>query len=258
MPRPHTPTSLPGCASLSLRDTNPALVDLTRAPGRVELSGRVLTNWWAKNTGLLRDELGLAEGSTVLLRAAASWRTVPLVLAALGLGATVIEAPPDAAGSSPAGTAPHAVRAAEVDLVIADSLADEDTLTASELLAVATEPLAFEFPEPLPAWATDHAAQVRAQPDAFELDPGAAGEARWAVSGSEGSLAQLEERAAAEAAAGAAGAVSSLSSDAGVLAAVAQLLAAGEGSVVLHAGPAPEERVVQQERITRAGGLTLR
>ncbi|MGO2633841.1 MAG: TIGR03089 family protein, partial [Galactobacter sp.] len=140
----------------------PLLVDASRPPARVELSGRVLANWWAKDLGLLSTEFSLGPGDRVEVRAAASWRTIPLVLAALTLGATVSEGTTD----------PE-----DADLVMADRL-DDEVLAAPEVLAVATEPLALDFGTALPAGVVDHAAEVRAYPDQPMFDASAAASSR--------------------------------------------------------------------------------
>jgi uncharacterized protein (TIGR03089 family) len=219
-------------------DPRPLLVDAGSAPARVELSGRVLANWWAKDLGLLSSEFGLGPGEHVEFRAAASWRSIPLALAALTLGATVTEA----------AVAPH-----EADLVIADHL-DDTILAAPEVLAVATEPLALDFGQPLPAGVVDHAAEVRAYPDQPVFDASAAASCRFSPRPGAEPTADLAWAAQAAQTTSGTGDVVALPRDAGVLSAALQVLAAGgTGHVVLHPGQAPTASLAGQEGITRQG-----
>lgn len=225
---------------LTRRGANPRplLVDASLPPARVELSGRVLANWWAKDLGLLSTEFSVGPGDQVEIRAAASWRTVPLVLAALTLGATVSE---------------EAVDPGDADLVITDHL-DDVVLAAPEVLAVATGPLALDFGADLPAGVVDHAAEVRAYPDQPMFDASAAASGRFSPARGEAPAADLAGLAEAADASSGLDQVVSLSRDHGVLVAAAQVLAAGgTGHVVLHSGAAPEERLVTQEGISVAG-----
>ncbi|MGO3152519.1 MAG: TIGR03089 family protein [Galactobacter sp.] len=225
---------------LTRRDGSPRplLVDASLPPARVELSGRVLANWWAKNLGLLSTEFSLSPGDRVEFQAAASWRTVPLALAALTLGATVSE---------------NSVEAADTDLVITDHL-DDKILAAPEVLAVATEPLALHFGTALPAGVVDHAAEVRAHPDQPMFDASAAASSRLSPVPGEEPTAGLDWLADAAHRSSGMDQVVSLSTGHGVLAAAIQVLAAGEtGHVVLHAGATPDERLAAQEGITATG-----
>lgn len=242
------PVSLSAWAHARVASTSPALTDVTCPPARVELSGRVLVNWWAKDVGLLENEFSLGPGMRVLFRTPSHWRTVPLVLAALSLGATVLESSQISAG--------------DVDLLITHEPTAGDALEAPELLAVTLETLAVDFGSALPAGVVDHASEVRGYPDQLDLREALASQARWAhgpgTEHSQGTLSEFLVSAAAEGAAGAAAATTSLPADSGVLLATAQLLAAGSaGSLVLHDGAAPAPTLSAQERITRAGGVAL-
>lgn len=246
-PHPGTPALL-DWASARVASTAPALTDLSLPPARVELSGRVLVNWWAKDLGLLRDEFSLGPGSRVLFRTPAHWRTLPLALAALSLGATVLES----ATESPA----------DVELLVTHEPSAPGALEAPEILAVTLETLAADFGSALPAGVVDHAAEVRMYPDRLEASAGEAAQAEWAChtasSNAQGTISELLGISSEEAAAGADGGTTSMSVEAGLLVAVAQLLATGaHGSLVLHDGPVPTPSVTAQERITRAGGLRL-
>lgn len=242
------PASLGTWASARAASTSPALTDVSRPPARVELSGRVLVNWWAKDLGLLENEFSLEPGMRVLFRTPAHWRTLPLVLAALSLGATVLES--------------GDIAAADVDLLITDQPTAADALDAPEILAVTLQTLAVDFGSALPAGVIDHAAEVRGYPDRLDLQEATASQARWVAGAgtahSQGTLSEFLALAAAEGAAGAASATTSLPAASGALLATAQLLAAGSaGSVVLHDGAAPAEALSAQERITRTGGVAL-
>lgn len=249
MTRHTSPTSLLGWAASRSRSTRPALVDVSAPPARIELSGRVLVNWWAKNVGLLRDELGLGPGGVVLLQLPASWRSVPLALAALSLGATVVE-----------DTADHGPE--RVDLLITDAPGAPGspapaTVEAGEVLAVASQPLAMDFGAPLPVGVLDHAAEVRAQPDHLDLSPEETAEAGFGRGLTTGTLEDLEALAAREAQV-AEGTVSSIPAERGVLAALAELLATGEaGALLLHAGDELDASTAAQERVTATGGIRL-
>lgn len=211
----------------------PLLVDVSGPTSRVELSGRVLGNWWAKNVGLLETEFSLSPGDLVVFTAAATWRTLPLALAALTLGAEVVE---DEEAS------------AEADLLVADTL-DDAALQAPEILAVATAPLALDFGEPLPAGVVDHAAEVRSQPDQPQFDPSAAGQARWRTTDAAGDLSALQEAVASRTGER----VASVPRARGVVDAVVQVLAAGaDGHVLLHDGEVPDAATAAQEGVTGA------
>lgn len=249
VPTNHAATaSLGTWATARAASTSPALTDVSRPPARVELSGRVLVNWWAKDVGLLENEFSLGPGVLVLFRTPAHWRTLPLALAALSLGATVLDS--------------RDISAADVDLLITHQPNAGDALDAPELLAVTLETLAVDFGSTLPAGAIDHAAEVRGYPDRLDLVEVTAAKARWSLGAdtehSQGTLSEFLALAAAEGASGASAATSSLPASSGVLIATAQLLAAGSGgSLVLHDGSEPAATLSAQERITRQGGVAL-
>jgi uncharacterized protein (TIGR03089 family) len=211
--------------------TSPSLVDLSLPDARVELSGRVLVNWWAKNAGLLESEFGVGPGTRVAVEAPAHWRVLPIVLAALSLGATV-------------GT--HELPGAEVLVTTRpDSAAAHE---APELLAVTTAALAVAFGHPLPPHAIDHAAEVRAQPDRLMLTPARAEAGSWEHDGASLTLAGL--LASGEPGEGE---VRELDVERGLLAAVVALARSGEtGSVVLAPRGGLSERLRAQERVTRS------
>ncbi|WP_156961798.1 TIGR03089 family protein [Pseudoglutamicibacter albus] len=195
-PSPHTPPlhdeslelRIPQALSLIAERgtaTTPLLVDRTRGH-RIELSGRVLVNWWAKNAGLLEMEFGIGPGYTVHLDVPPHWRTLPLALAALSLGATVTD---------------HEESA---DLVITGNPSAH--VSAPDVLAVTLEALAVSFPGEVPEGMVDHAAEVRAQPDALAFAAAAAAQAAWDVDGLDTTA--LEHMAYTEANDGAATSVS--------------------------------------------------
>ncbi len=59
--------------------------------GRTELSTASLANWSAKTAGFLIDELGAAQGQTVLWRVRRSWQGVPLLLGSWWAGMVVTD-----------------------------------------------------------------------------------------------------------------------------------------------------------------------
>lgn len=59
--------------------------------GRTELSTASLVNWSAKTAGYLIDELGAAQGQTVLWRVRRSWQGVPLLLGSWWAGMVVTD-----------------------------------------------------------------------------------------------------------------------------------------------------------------------
>ena len=212
--------------------TSPALVDLSTPGGRIELSGRVLCNWVAKNAGLLDSEFGVGRGTVVALEAPAHWRTIPLALAALALGATLV------------GPDDH-----DAELLITTDPGSPAAMDADEVLAVSLEMLALTFGSPLPPGVVDHAAEVRAQPDRFTPSGGDAG--RWMHDGVGVGIAQILAEAGAPPVSGESSCVS-LPAPSGLPAATVAVLAAGRnGSVVLHGGDELEAAQAASERVTR-------
>ena len=198
----------------------------------MELSGRVFVNWWAKNAGLLASEYGVGAGSLVALDVPASWRSLPLALAALGLGATLVPV--------------EEARSAEV--LVTSSPTGEAAEAATEVLAVTSSPRALRFDGELPPHAVDHAAEVRAQPDRLFPDPAAASAARWTLPN--GAALGLQDLLTGQAGAGATSWM--LAAD-GLAAAVSGVLATGhDGAVLLLSEAGPEASVLEQERASRA------
>lgn len=209
----------------------PLLVDASAPPARIELSSRVLANWWAKDLGLLEGEFSLGPGDTVVFVAAPTWRTIPLAVAALTLGTHVTE------GED---------RLPDADLVVTDRLTPS-VLEAPEVLAVTTQALAVDFGEKLPAGVVDHAAEVRGYPDQPFIDASLAASLGWDTGTAGGGLEVLAD--AVRSAEG--DAVTAVPCQRGVLTAVVHLLACGdEGHLVLHAGEMADARLVAQEGIT--------
>ncbi len=210
--------------------TSPALVDLSLESARVELSGRVLVNWWAKNAGLLDAEWGIGPGSRVAVQAPAHWRVLPLVLAALSLGAQVGPAELE-----------------DADVLITTDPSSPEAERSAEVLAVTTAALAVDFGAPLPAGAIDHAAEVRAQPDRLLAQPGQADAAGWEHDGAPLALGDL--LAAGE---DGEGETLEVPAEAGLLAALTAVLRSGaNGSVVLAPEGGLSEKLRTQERVTR-------
>ena len=200
-------------------------------------------------------EFGIGPGYTVHLDVPPHWRTLPLALAALSLGATVTD---------------HEESA---DLVITGNPSAH--MSAPDVLAVTLEALAVSFPGEVPEGMVDHAAEVRAQPDALAFAAAAAAQAAWDVDGLDTTA--LEHMAYTEANDGAATSVSWLGVGGTAVQAeaardatadgwrsgewsmaMASLLACrSEGSLVLLPLDAlvegkPTDSLCEQERITRA------
>jgi len=237
LPPASAARSLFAWAAARATSTSPLLVDRSLPHGaRVELSGRVGVNWWAKNAGLLQSEFGIGVDSHVVLDLDASWRSLPLALAALGLGARLSEDPS---------------ASADADLLITSEPHGEAASTAAELLAVTTSPLAMSFGEELPSHAVDHAAEVRAQPDRLVPDPGAAERGCWMPNGPDSPNVSLAELLATPRPAGRGGATGWIHAERGMLPALRALLATGEaGALLLVASASPDPALLEQERAT--------
>lgn len=128
---------------------------------RIELTGKVLTNWVTKATNLLQEEADAAPGTRVSLDLPTHWRTLIWALATWNCGAEVVLAgSPEEAGT-------------EVDVQVS---AAADPAPAPVTISIALPSLARQVDE-LPAGAIDGAAELMAQPDVLilapEWDPGA-------------------------------------------------------------------------------------
>lgn len=233
------PASLGALLSARSTSTSPWLVDLGDAAARIELSGRVLCNWWAKDAALLAELCDVAEGSRVGFQVPAHWRTLPLVLAAFGLGATVVL---DARS--------------DVDVLVTDAPHAAWAARTPEVLAVTLEPLALDFGAPLPAGVIDHAGEVRGMPDQLILDPRAAANGTVEDAGRTLSMDDLLYVTTQEAERGAKAQTSSIARETGLLAATAALMACdATGSLIVYRGHALEAGVAAQERVTRGADL---
>jgi uncharacterized protein (TIGR03089 family) len=84
--------------------------------GRTELSGASLTNWTAKVSGLLRDELVASPGEVVSVLLPAGWQTAPVLLGAWWSGLTVTG--DDVAGAVAAFVVPGSDAAADDVFVV--------------------------------------------------------------------------------------------------------------------------------------------
>lgn len=114
---------------------------------RVELSGRVLTNWVVKAANLLTTELDAGHGSRVLLDLPAHWRLLVWALGTWATGAEVLTTAKAGASDAVVTSRPghwHGVQ---------------------DVVAVALPPLARAWPEPLPPGVVDGAAELMGQPD---------------------------------------------------------------------------------------------
>lgn len=154
MPRAaDTPAGL--IAALATSDpTRPRLTWYDEAPGptqgeRIELSGRVLTNWVAKAANLLRDELDIGPGSLVAVDLPGHWRTAYWLLASWSVGARV----------------ETGLCQGRPDVVVTDDPAD---WPGSPVVAVSLPALVRGWAgSPLPSGAIDEARDLATYPDAF-------------------------------------------------------------------------------------------
>ncbi|MFL6098426.1 MAG: TIGR03089 family protein [Actinomycetales bacterium] len=154
MPRAaDTPAGL--LAGLSSSDpTRPRLTWYDEAPGptqgeRIELSGRVLTNWVAKAANLLRDELDIGPGSLVAVDLPGHWRTAYWLLASWSVGARV----------------ETGLCQSRPDAVVTD---DPEAWPGSPVVAVSLPALVRGWAgPPLPSGAIDEARDLATYPDAF-------------------------------------------------------------------------------------------
>ncbi|WP_241680774.1 TIGR03089 family protein [Pseudactinotalea suaedae] len=130
--------------------SSPRLTWYGEADERVELSGRVLSNWVIKAANLLTSECGAGPGTTVQIDLPAHWRLLVWTLGSWAVGAAV-------ALGGEQGTAP--------DVVVTQRLEPWLDAGAGDLVAVTLPALARAWPTPLPAGVIDGAAELMGQPD---------------------------------------------------------------------------------------------
>jgi len=135
----------------SWEPTAPRLTWYGRQDERIELSGRVLTNWVIKAANLLSTECAVDAGSTVLLDLPPHWRLLVWDLACRVLETERVGAPVGA--ELPA-----------ADVVVTSRPQDWHA-AGLEVIAVPLPALARSWPGALPAGAIDGAAELMAQPD---------------------------------------------------------------------------------------------
>lgn len=119
---------------------------------RVELSGRVLVNWVTKATNLLVEEYDAGPGLRVGLDLPAHWRTLVWALAAWTCGAAV-------------------TLGREGDVVATHRPGTAGTDPQASIVAVALPALATAYPEPLPAYVLDGAADLMTRGDVLAWLP---------------------------------------------------------------------------------------
>lgn len=127
----------------------PRLTWYGEAGERVELSGRVLTNWVVKAANLLVSECAVAPGAIVRLDLPAHWRMLVWSLGAWAAGTELVLGTED----TPA------------DVVVTDSPERWLDGGADDVIAVALPALARAWPTALPAGLIDGAAELMGQPD---------------------------------------------------------------------------------------------
>jgi uncharacterized protein (TIGR03089 family) len=125
---------------------------------RTELSVTSWTNWVAKASSLLADELDVEHGSRLLVDLPAHWLGTVMLGSAWNCGLEVVwDDEPDAVVTGPAGLSRWASEAGAVTVV-----------------ATALHPLATPFPDGVPAGVHDLGVEVWSQPDAYVAWPGPA------------------------------------------------------------------------------------
>lgn len=134
---------------------------------RVDLTGKVASNWIIKAANLLAMELACEPGSTVWVDLPAHWRSLVWAHAAWCTGARVTLTGEDA------------------DIVVTASPRDEQSHL--EMVVIALPSLARRV-EDLPPGAVDGAADLMTQPDAFILPPAADPGGETGLGSSQGEL----------------------------------------------------------------------
>lgn len=119
---------------------------------RVELSGRVLTNWVVKAANLLVSECAAGPGTRVLLDLPAHWRLLVWALGGWAVQSDVV------VGGEAGATARDA------DVVVT-SRPERWLDGGADVVAVALPALARAWPDALPAGVLDGAAELMGQPD---------------------------------------------------------------------------------------------
>lgn len=131
---------------------------------RIELSGQVVNNWVTKTQNLLAGDLAAEPGGVLALGLGLSWRDLLWRIAGWGLGLTVKNLTADAPGSKE-----MTDLIADPDLVacaISDPAAGSGFVESGiETYLVSLSPLAWRYPESLPAGFLDGNREVLAQAD---------------------------------------------------------------------------------------------
>lgn len=154
-PAGSVPTDFAHLLDLLGSQPQPAVVFYSADDSRVELSGRVLSNWAVKLIGLFSEEYDLSESDVVLLDSPAHWKAAAVLLAASAMGSEV------AVGS-----------ADDPQVIITDrptAWIGSARLGQAELGALSAGMLDASFEEAtgeaLPAWVLDVSAETPQQPD---------------------------------------------------------------------------------------------
>ena len=151
----EAPTDYPTLLDLLGSRPQPALVFYGRDDSRVELSGRVLTNWAVKLIGLFGEEYELGPEDEVLVDASPHWKAAAVVLAVGAMGARA---------AMESGGRPEAVITDRPAAWVGSA-----ELGEAELAALSPGMLDSSYEEavgePIPAWVLDISAEARQQPD---------------------------------------------------------------------------------------------
>lgn len=143
-------TTLAGLAPLLAPATTPRLTWYGPEAERVDLSGRVLANWFVKAANLCALEADLAPGDRLWLDLPAHWRTLVWATGAWTCGAQVV------------------LTDSGADAVVTAS-PDERTAAADTQVVIALPALAMRLPAPPPPDAIDGAAELTSQPDQLAI-----------------------------------------------------------------------------------------
>lgn len=193
---------------------------------RMELSAASLDNAVAKTAGLLRDELDIAPGDTIVIRLPLHWQRAVWQGASSAVGARL---DPNADPS-------------EAKVLVTDRDSLDARGSARDTVVVSLEPFGLPSRDPLPADVIDHAVAARGHPDVFTP---------WAPPIPDGTSATAESvRARRGFGPSARILVTDSDPDADDLMLAVPLAIAGTAVLVRHAASGDVEAVATAERVT--------